>query len=272
MLGTAGNPILYMHGTPESCLTIDFQSSAPVGADAVLFSFDRPGYGLSDFAPFDFESVAEDAAAAADQFGFDRFAVIGHSGGGPFALAIASYLGDRVRSVGVSASPVPYPLVPRAWERLSDIDRQASDVASRDRVEAARLFAVDFEPMAMTLRAGLEEVVAYLNEEMRGDASVLAQPSVATTFARSLQEGVRQGVEGCAWDNVAWVPNWSFDLSTVRQPVHLWYGARDELMPPFYGEWLQQKLPNSEFTTWSDCAHLGLFSHWQDVIQALVNW
>ena len=56
-------------------------------------------------------SAAADVAGIADALGIDRFAVMGHSGGGPHALACAALLPGRVLAA-VSGSG----LAPRSAE------------------------------------------------------------------------------------------------------------------------------------------------------------
>ena len=46
-------------------------------------------------------------AAVADALGIDRFAVLGHSGGGPHALACGALLPDRVLAVVSVSAPAP---------------------------------------------------------------------------------------------------------------------------------------------------------------------
>ena len=93
-------------------------------------SYDRPGYGGSTPLPGrDIASAAADTAAVADALGIERLAVIGHSGGGPHALACGALLrGPRRRrgqhrpgwrrstprgSTGSPAWPPPAWLAPR---------------------------------------------------------------------------------------------------------------------------------------------------------------
>ena len=53
--------------------------------------YDRPGYAGTPAVPGrDVASAAADVAGIADALGIDRFAVMGHSGGGPHALACAA--------------------------------------------------------------------------------------------------------------------------------------------------------------------------------------
>ena len=260
---TGACPVLYFHGTPESSLTVDYHVRGASPTSPRVFAIDRPGYGRSDFARFSFESIAQDAAAAADALKIDRFAVLGHSGGAPFALAAGAFLRDRVLAVGVSASPVPYGILPFAWDMLSEVDQRASKLRDTDLHAAAELFAVDFLPLAHRIR-DLESARTYLRESLDADRAILDEPSVLQAFAASLAEGVAQGVLGCAWDNVAWVGSWSFGLDQVTQPVSLWYGENDELMPVTFGEWMVEELPQATLTVWPECGHLGLFPHWHD--------
>ncbi|MFZ1024485.1 MAG: alpha/beta fold hydrolase, partial [Thermoplasmata archaeon] len=58
-----------------------------------LIGYDRPGYGSS--APMRGRRVADaalDVLAIANHLNLDRFAIWGHSGGGPHALACAAIL------------------------------------------------------------------------------------------------------------------------------------------------------------------------------------
>ncbi|MGH6739832.1 MAG: alpha/beta fold hydrolase, partial [Bradyrhizobium sp.] len=57
---------------------------------------ERPGYGLSDYRRRQsLAQVAEDIEAFADALALDRFAIIGVSGGGPFAVAAAAAMPGR---------------------------------------------------------------------------------------------------------------------------------------------------------------------------------
>jgi pimeloyl-ACP methyl ester carboxylesterase len=67
-----------------------------------VVSTDRPGYGGS--SPQAGRGLADwpaHVAALADHLGVERFAVLGASSGGPYAVACAALLPDRVASAGV---------------------------------------------------------------------------------------------------------------------------------------------------------------------------
>lgn len=259
-------PVVYFHGTPESRLTID---TAPAALCKDLFSFDRPGYGGSSFAPFDFASISADVREIMDRLAIPEVRLIGHSGGAPFALACAAYLGARVLAVAVTSGPGDYTKVPGAFESLTPTDQQAAALSQSDPQRAAELFAQDFRFMREDLLGESKAVSEYLAAQLPNDPLVTGDPELLESFATSCTEGVREGVDGCAWDNVCWVPEWSFPLQDIHCPVHLYYGARDGLMPQRYGEWLESQIPSATLTIWPEDGHLGLLRHWDDVIANL---
>lgn len=85
-----------------------------------VVSPDRPAYGGSSPQPG--RSMADwpsDVAAIADALGIDRFVVAGHSSGGPYAVACASLLPERVLA-GIVLGGVTDMGWPRAWEGYLD--------------------------------------------------------------------------------------------------------------------------------------------------------
>src|SRR5581483_1597285 len=215
-----------------------------------LVSFDRPGYGRSTPTSFSLSSIARDAVAVADALGIERFATLGQSGGGPFALATATVAPDRVARVGVASGPGPFTDVPGAVDQLDDNDTAANALLPDDPVRAAAGFARGFEPLVEAMRTGTDEQIAAIFDELMSphDQEVLAEPRFAAALVTSEREALRQGGSGGGWDNVAWIGPWDVDISRVRCPVHLWYGDDDRFAPRAHGEWLRDHLPDAELT------------------------
>jgi pimeloyl-ACP methyl ester carboxylesterase len=99
-----GRPVFAFHGVPSCGAGFDWAHEAAQERGLRLLAPDRPGIGLSSGPPLD---VVADyparIAVLADELGLDRFAVLGYSGGGPYAVACAAELGDRVTSTAVCA-------------------------------------------------------------------------------------------------------------------------------------------------------------------------
>jgi pimeloyl-ACP methyl ester carboxylesterase len=104
-----GFPVFSLHGTPQSRFARHYDESKYAEAGARVITYDRPGYGGSDRHPG--RRVVDcvgDVAAIADTLGIERFAVIGGSGGGPHALAVAARLLERVSRAACVVGIAPY--------------------------------------------------------------------------------------------------------------------------------------------------------------------
>ena len=79
-----GTPLFYFHGYPGAHL----KAGCLAQAGLRLIGVDRPGMGLSSFqAGRRLLDWPDDVAALAQHLHLDHFAVVGVSGGGPYALA-----------------------------------------------------------------------------------------------------------------------------------------------------------------------------------------
>ena len=108
--GPDGNLVVFWHhGTPNTGAPPEplFEAADRLGIRWV--SYDRPGYGGSTSRKDrNVASAAADVSDVADALGIARFAVMGHSGGGPHALACAALLPERVLGVVSVAGLAPF--------------------------------------------------------------------------------------------------------------------------------------------------------------------
>ena len=267
----SGRPLVYFHGTPSCRLEPAFADAACADLGVRLVSFDRPGYGESTSQPFGLVSIANATAAIADHLGIGRFATLGQSGGGPFSLAAAAVLGDRVTRAGVAAGAVPFQMVPGAGDLL-DANDTAAVALLPDRDAAAARFARGFEPFRGMLAGPAAQVEAGLRaRSIPHDQRVLDRSGgAARAVAVALQASMAHGTTGAGWDNVAWVGPWDIDLDAVRRPVHLWYGGADVRLPPGAGLWLADHLPDATLHLHQDGGHLGVIEHLDEVLETLL--
>ena len=268
-----GSPVFYFHGTPGSRLDLAFADDLAAELGVRVVSFDRPGYGGSTPARFGLESIARDTAVVADELGVDRFATLGQSGGGPFALAAAGVLGERVSRVGVAAGAAPFEQVPGAVDMLDDNDTAALALLPDDPLAAARGFANGFEPLVALVR---DVSPAELGGAFEGllsprDRELMKDERLSLAFGTSMKEALRQGATGGGWDNVAWVGPWEVDPTGVSRPVLLWYGDEDRFVPPGTGEWLRDNIAGARLLMRTGEGHLGFMEHTAEMLSALTE-
>src|SRR6476661_10060441 len=104
-----GRAIFWLHGTPGARRQIPMEARICAAQRRIrLIGIDRPGIGSS--TPYQYDTVfafAEDLRTIADTLGIDKFEVIGLSGGGPYTLACAAAMSDRVVAAGVLGGVAP---------------------------------------------------------------------------------------------------------------------------------------------------------------------
>jgi pimeloyl-ACP methyl ester carboxylesterase len=266
-----GFPLVYFHGTPGSRLDVTFGDELSQELGVRVISFDRPGHGRSEPASYTLESVARDAAAVADNLGVDRFATLGWSGGGPFALAAAAVLGERVTRVGLAGANAPFQEMPGAMDAFTDNDRAALAFLPEQPGRAAEQFRIGNEETLQGLMSVRDDEGAPWIDWMWGDTDpgVVSDPVLRRVLYFVVHEGLRQGPMGICWDNVAWVGAWGFGLDDVRRPVQLWYGEQDQMAPPVNGQWLRDHLPDATLTVYTGEGHLVPMRHWPQILQTL---
>ena len=183
-----GLPVLVLHGTPGSRLMFAL-------ADIRLIAPERPGYGLSDYRPAaSLAHIAEDLGAVADAYGLDRFAIIGVSGGAPFAVAAASSMPDRI---SLLALVCPVGELANDQLRLSRFQRFLFRRLAR-RPWATRLF---FRRLRTMVFRSPDSAYRWLMARLRApDRELLARPKVKASLQAVTSEGLRPGAEGAAQD------------------------------------------------------------------------
>ncbi len=268
-----GVPVVHFHGTPGSRLEAERAGEIGRRIGVRVIGFDRPGYGGSDAAPTSLRLVARDVEAIADRLEVERFAALGWSGGGPFALATAAVLGDRVTRVGVSGGPGRVADVPGARDALDANDLRALSYLPDEPGRAAEQFRAGNAELLDAMMSVRDDASAPWIDWQWGasDPEVVADAGARQALFASFREALRQGPMGIAWDNVAFVGPWGIRLEDITCPVHLWYGDRDAMVAPAHGEWLARHLPHAELVRHPGEGHLLPWRHWEQMLGVLVR-
>jgi len=106
----SGTPVFYFHGFPGSHLEVEMNNGDEIAKmlNIRLIAVNRPGYGDSDFQPKrSLLDWPDDIVELADSLGINKFSVVGGSGGGPYAIACAYKIPDRIKKVGVVSGMGP---------------------------------------------------------------------------------------------------------------------------------------------------------------------
>ncbi|KAL1521956.1 hypothetical protein AB1Y20_021602 [Prymnesium parvum] len=235
-----GVAVFALHGMGSSHLT--WHGALPLSEVAPrvrLIAVDRPGYGDSTDPPagYSYAHFVKDLALLADELGVGQFCVVGHSSGGPYALAAAALLPDRVLACAAVSSDPPYnhPGVP-------DFVRKTDDMASEG-PEGAGFYGVDPKDKVAKWRMSSLE---------KGPAAK--------------RHAWKQGEQGFVTDFTLERLPYSFKIEsiTLQERLTFWYGSEDFPAMVYGNPWMQslvrgsklRRVKGGDHSFKSDPAHL----------------
>jgi pimeloyl-ACP methyl ester carboxylesterase len=238
-------PVFWLHGTPNVGAPPEPLFAAAAERGLRWISYDRPGYGGSSPHPGrNVASAAADVVAIADALGLGQFAVMGHSGGGPHALACGALLPDRVFAVVSGSSLAPLGAQGLDWFAgqwpAVEAEHRAA-VAGRAALEA-HVAAAEFDPGMFT----------------PADLAALSGPW--EWLGEVAQKAVQGGTEGMVDDDLALVGSWGFDPAAISAPVLIMHGEKDRMVPVAHGQWLAAACPTAELRLLPGDGHVSVLS------------
>jgi pimeloyl-ACP methyl ester carboxylesterase len=267
-----GKPILWFHGTPGGRRQIAPQArELAVRRKVRLIAVERPGIG--DSTSHSYDSLADWAAdiqAFCNAKGVDQFAVCGLSGGGPYALACAYYLQDRVLAATILGGVAPAVGVDAARGGVSTLVRTLAPGMKHLRVPVNRLLLM----LIRRMEPHADSVVNLVARLMPpGDQLVFEDPAIREMFLDDLLLASKHQMQAMLHDTEVFGRDWGFELGEINTPVYLLYGDADNIVPLRHGEHMAQRLPNAELRVREGEGHLGglgaseeifndLLSHW----------
>jgi pimeloyl-ACP methyl ester carboxylesterase len=264
-----GWPVLFFHGTPSSRLGLDWAEDAAVAAGARLLSIDRPGHGLSDPAPGrTLLDWSRDVSAFADAVGLDRFAVAGWSGGGPYVLACAYAIPDRLTGAAVLSGCGPLD-TRRARRATSDLDRAMLEL-SRRAPRAARLM---LKPAVLAARRTPNLAVKSIEQDLSPSDLATFQrlnpdPKAAMAF---FLEAFRFGTAGVIDDYRVLASPWGFEPEAIETPVHFWHGDDDRMVAMSPVQAVAERMPSARFNVVPGAGHMLFMENLHEVLATLAS-
>ena len=266
-----GRLILWHHGTPGARRQIPIAARRAADRLGVrLVCVERPGAGDStDHRYRSFREWADDAAALVDHLGHDEFAVVGLSGGGPYALACAHGLADRVTAVGLlgTVCPITGPHGAPGATLVGRIARAAHLLDPlRTTIGLALWMAIQpVTPLAHPLYA------LYTGHAPAGDRRVFADPEMEAMLIDDLVVGSRRRFGAVVHDAALFGRPWGFDISEIEAPVFWWHGDADNLVPLSHAEHVSGLLRTCELSIRPEESHMSGFAVADLVLETLVD-
>jgi pimeloyl-ACP methyl ester carboxylesterase len=262
-----GTPVLFFHGFGTTRVVCPPDEPARL-LGIRLIAVDRPGLGLSTPKPgrrlLDWP---DDVRQFADQLGLKRFSVVGWSGGGPYALACARRLPNRIDAIAIVSGAAPL-----AETRRTDYLRRFDRNAVRAAGKAPWIIRLALWHWGRAQRRDAERFFEESLVDMcAADQEVLSEPGLRSQMIANSVELYRQGGRGMYDEALVLARPWGFDMSELRVPVQIWHGARDRTVPVAMSDHLAESIPGARLHLYPNEGHHLLYRYWSDILGSLVR-
>src|SRR5437868_5319330 len=221
-----GRPIFYFHGLPGSRIDGRVAADEMRAAGVRFIAVDRPGLGRSEPVPGKrtYGGWAHDVAHLADALDIERLTIIGYSCGGPYALAAAAELPERVERVGLVSS-VATSEMPGYRKGVSQTDSTMTLLSRRAPWLASPLMGAAINQA----RKKPEKFGRQLDKELRAPPDrALLEEGLRPVVLELFLEANRNGPAGSVEDFAVWARPSGIDFTKIKAPVRLWHGDADE--------------------------------------------
>lgn len=238
-----GKVVLYCHGFPACRLEAALADATARRLGVRILAPDRPGFGASDPQPGRvLTDWPADVAALCDGLGVSRFAVLGVSGGAPYACACAALLGDRVSALALVGG-----LSPLRAPALLDGMRGPARAILRAAQHRPHLLMAGWVPLHRLVRLAPGAVMGGFARFLpRPDREVLRPGPVRDTVLASFREAVRGSPGGVARDLLLYTRPWGFEPASIQVRCSVWHGEQDATVPVAMGRLLAGEIAGSE--------------------------
>lgn len=258
-------PILRLQGTPGSRLYRHPKAAVQKDVGVRYLLADRPGYGGSTRLPGRGVAViGDDLVALLDHHRLERVPVMGTSGGGPHALAVAAKHPDRISAVSVIVGAAP--LEPDEVSRLVGVNA-AGYAAAEQGWESLNKLLTEVRDRLL----GDEGMAGVLSDAPATDLAIMQDPTWQRTSRANTAEALKQSAEGWTDESMALHADWDFDPGLVQASVTWWAGDSDKNAPLSAAKRAAARLPKVDLRVWHDEGHFASLTHEAEIVRELLS-
>lgn len=261
-----GTPLFYFHGWPVSRLSAKMYDSLAKKLHIRIISPDRPGFGLSQYLENrTLLDWPDDVIAIADHLDIKKFAIMGVSGGGPYAAVCAYKIPKRLTRVEIVVGLG----IVRGFASLTGV-KFVGQLGWLTFGKSAFIRSVSSLCQMIAVRS---DTLFHLTRYLWGksDRQLLMDGVLYARAVETQKEAFRFGHKGAAHDLKLYCSDWGFDCADIRVPTFLWYGASDQNVSLAMGKRYHTDIQGSILTVYPSEGHLISITHADDILRTLVS-
>jgi pimeloyl-ACP methyl ester carboxylesterase len=252
---TTGRPVFWFHGTPGARRQVPPAARRLARSENLrVIGVERPGVGES--TPHLYGSVGEfsrDIDEVAERLEVERFGLVGLSGGGPYVLACAHAMPERIVAGAVLGGVAPTRGAEAAVGGAMRLASPLEPLLNLLREPLGGLFTLAVQALRPLADQAFD---TYLRFAPAGDRQVLGDPEIREAFIEDMMLGSRENLRSFVYDLILFSRHWGFSLREIQVPIHFWQGDEDNLVPPEHAEHLARLVPGARLVRDPSGGHL----------------
>ncbi|MEV5396643.1 alpha/beta hydrolase [Streptomyces cellulosae] len=249
-----GQPVVLIHGYPLDGHSWEKQTAALLAAGYRVITYDRRGFGQSSqpTTGYDYDTFAADLNTVMETLDLRDAVLVGFSmGTGEVGRYLGTYGSGRVAKAAFLASLEPYLL--KTDDNPTGVDGSVFEgiekAVTADRYAYFTAFYQDFYNLDENLGTRISE------EALRNSWNVAAGSSPYASIAAV----------------ATWTTDFRADLAKIDVPALILHGTADRILPiEATGEPFHQALPQADYVVIEGAPHGLLWTHAQEVTEALL--
>ncbi|HKY15969.1 MAG TPA: alpha/beta hydrolase [Microthrixaceae bacterium] len=249
-----GDAVFWFPGTPGArCQVPDDITTEATRRRLRVITVERPGTG--DTAVFRYERIIDfvpDFVEMVDDLGVEQFGMVGFSGGGPFVLACAHELPDRMTGGVVLAGIGPTCGADAVISHTMLLRLVGGAIRS-----VANPLSTAFGAFIKTLGPYAGPIIDTFFQFEVGDRTQMhTRPGTKAQLIADLSDAAhRSGIRAPFEDLILFGRHWGFELGAIRVPITFWGGTSDIIVPYTHAERQWKRVPGSSLHTMEGRGH-----------------
>ncbi len=252
-----GRPLIYCHGFPGSRVEVLFLNCVARKYQLSIIAPDRPGYGQSTpLKGRTFQDWVSDIRMITEKVGWQTFNVLGVSGGGPYACALAAMLSEQTQHLFLACPLAPFTADERLYRDMPLRLRLGLSLWLRFPALMEKFHKLLFRTI---ICRHPELFVKFITGRLpEVDRAAITRSEIYPLLHHSITEAFHWQGEGIFEDLHLYTQVWPFQFSDVKCPTHIWYGQQDHVLPWSMGTYYKHAIESAELTLIPDAGHFSL--------------
>ncbi|MBE9543045.1 MAG: alpha/beta hydrolase, partial [Proteobacteria bacterium] len=261
-----GDPVIHIHGILGCRYERHPDDSLTKSLGVRLIIPDRPGYGLSEYAPdHGYLDFADDLLELVDHLGLKQFSIMGLSIGAIYGSAFAYKAPERLRSMAMISSTPPF----RSFSDFEGIPASLKLLTAFSKYlpTAAQMIA------EIAITNGCNNPEKFLDNipVSTADRAIFSRALLKQHFEKCLLEGSKNCHAGFVHDILLSAKPWPFAVENIGTKIDFWHGTDDSHSPFSRIKPVIDTVPESRLFHIEGGGHFLIYDHWQEILESLID-